>query len=351
MAKVPGIFERSGTWWINYYDADGRRHRERVGTRKAAIDAVTRRRREVKEGRFVPPSKGSRLTFRQLAAAAMAQKRLRLAPSSTEMDQYRLAKLLPLIGDVPAERMNVARLEEVMGELKGRGLSNSTVNRYRSLVSSVYSFGVRTDCIAFNPVRKVKPYKENESRLRWLRPDEEARLREAILEGAAGEMHEAEFDLALNTGMRRGEQFKLEWTNVDLARGILTVHGKTGRRHIVANHAAIAALRRLKGAPSVDGESSLGDRKYVCPDANDEVKRDTRKWFEKAVKKAGVRDFRFHDLRHTFASRLVMGGVDIRTVQELLGHKNIVQTMRYAHLSADHRFAAVEKMTPVGASA
>lgn len=326
MARIPGIFERpprSGIWWISYYDADGKRHRERAGRRVSAIDQVTRRRREVREGRFVPPSKGTRLTFRELAKEAMADKKLRLAPGSYENDFLRLRKLLPRIGNVPADRMNSRRIEETMAHLK-KSVSNSTVNRYRSLMSSIYSFAVRSERMAFNPVSKVKPYRENESRLRWLKDDEELVLRAAI----ANPAHEAEVELALHTGMRRGEQFKLEWANVDLERGLLTVRGKTGRRHVVANHTAIAALKKLK--------EISGAAKYVCPDATDELTRDTRTWFERAVKKAGILNFRFHDLRHTFASRLVMAGVDIKTVQELLGHKNITQTMKYSQIGRAH---------------
>lgn len=334
MSKVPGIFERpakSGIWWINFFDAEGHRHREKAGRRASAIDAVARRRREVKEGRFVSSRKGTRLTFRDLAKAAMVQKKLRLAPGSYEMDLIRLNKLLPLLGNLPADRLNTPRIEETMATLR-KSVSNSTVNRYRAFMSSIYSWAERAGIMAFNPIKRVKPYKENDSRLRWLKDDEEILLRAAI----GNEIHEAEFELALNTGMRRGEQFHLEWSKVDLERGILTVKGKTGRRHVVANDAAIAALKKLQ---AVSGEA-----KYVCPDASDEKKRDTRNWFHKACEKAKVLDFRFHDLRHTFASRLVMAGVDIRTVQELLGHKNIAQTMRYAHLSQDHRRAAVEKM-------
>src|SRR5579872_4053846 len=121
MAKIPGIFERppkSGTWWISYHDSEGKRHRERVGRRSMALDAVSRRRTEVREGRFIPPNKGARLTFRELAHAAMAQKKLRLAPASYETDKMRLAKLISLIGNVPADRLTPDRIEETLATLR-----------------------------------------------------------------------------------------------------------------------------------------------------------------------------------------------------------------------------------------
>ncbi len=333
MAKIPGIFERpprSGTWWVSYIDADGDRHREKAGRRTQAMDLVARRRMEVRDGRFIAPTKGARLTFRDLAAAALAQKKLRLAPLSYITDRRRLEKLLPYIGHVPADRLTPDRIEETLAQLR-RSVSTSTTNRYRSLIGSIFSFAVRAGRIAMNPVNRVKRYRENESRLRWMKDSEEAAVRKHL-----SAEHAAEFDLALHTGMRRGEQYGLKWKDVDLERGILTVRGKTGRRHVVAGKTAIKALRVLQG--------HTGAEEFVSTGHHGTPQRDWRRWFEDALKKAGVKDFHWHDLRHTFASRLVMRRVDIRTVQELLGHKSIVMTMRYAHLSRDHRAAAVEKM-------
>lgn len=326
-----GIFERGGVWWISYCDSDGARHREKVGRRAAALDAVSRRRTEIKDGRYIPPKKGARLTFRELASAAMVQKKLRLAPLSYITDQLRLKKLLPLIGAVPVDLLGPDRIEDCLGKLAAV-VSSSTVNRYRSLIQSIFAFAVRAGTIAINPVSKVKRYKERESRVRWLKPDEEKKLRAEVDTNT----HEAELNLALHTGMRRGEQFRLEWKNVDLENAILTVSGKTGQRHIVANKKAIDALEVLK--------KRTGKQRFVSPGANFKAGRDWSRWFEKAIKRAGVLDFKWHDLRHTFASRLVMRGVDIRTIQELLGHKSIVMTMKYSHLAQDHRQSAAEKM-------
>lgn len=337
MEKIPGTFERphaSGVHWIDYRDIDGKRRREKAGKLPAALDLLALRKRQVKRGDYIPPRQTRVWPFRRLAEEAIKQKSLRLAPPTIETDRIRLGKLLPLMGGVRFDRITPEKIDEVLGVLKRSGLSNSTVNRYRSFISSVFTFAVKTSRMAMNPVSRVGRYRENDSRLRWLRPEEETRLRKSI----TTDSHEWEFDLALHTGMRRGEQFGLRWKDADLERGILTVRGKTGRRHVVANETAIAALRKL--------QTISGEKEFVCPDANqdDSVKRDWRRWFQHATKDAHVKDFKWHDLRHTFASRLVMAGVDIRTVQELLGHKSIVMTMRYAHLSADHRKAAVAKM-------
>lgn len=331
---IRGIFERpprSGVWWISYCDSEGKRHREKAGRRSSALDALGRRRLEVKEGRYIPPRAGARLTFRDLAIAAMAQKKLRLAPASYETDILRLKQLMPLIGNLPADRLTSARIEETLAHFR-RSVSSSTVNRFHALISSIYKFAVHAGRVSVNPAAKVKRYKENESRIRWLRPEEEKAIRAEFV----ADYHEYEFDLALHTGMRRGEQFGLQWKDVDLERGMLTVRGKTGRRHVVANSEAKSALRKL--------HKLTGKETHVSPDASADVKRDWRRWLEDAAKKAGVKDFHWHDLRHTFASRLVMGDADIRTVQELLGHKNITMTMKYAHLAQDHRLAAAEKM-------
>lgn len=335
MAKIPGVFERppnSGIHWVSYTDTVGMRRREKAGKLSAALDLLAARRLQVKKGEYIPPRQARAWTFKKVAEETIQRKALRLAALTIETDKIRLGKLIPLIGAVRFDRLTPERIEKVLAQLKEGGLSNSTLNRYRSFISSVFSHALKTNLVSMNPVARVGRYKENDSRLRWLRPDEETKLRRELIEDA----HEWEFDLALHTGIRRGEQFMLRWKDVDLDRGNLTVKGKTGRRHIVANDTAIAALKKLHGIS--------GETEFVCPDNDGSRQRDWRRWFHDAVKSAAIQNFHWHDLRHTFASRLVMAGVDIRTVQELLGHKSIVQTMRYAHLSSDHRKEAVAKM-------
>ena len=133
------------------------------------------------------------------------------------------------------------------------------------------------------------------------------------------------------TGMRQGEQFTREWNDIDLDAGTIRLpQTKNGEcRFVQLNSRALAALRMLH-------EQSIGSGRVF----SNLVPR----WFTDAVQEAKIEDFKWHDLRHTFASRLVMAGVDIRTVQELMGHKSITMTMRYAHLSPKHRIDALEKL-------
>jgi site-specific recombinase XerD len=147
-----------------------------------------------------------------------------------------------------------------------------------------------------------------------------------------------ELDLALNTGLRLSELYGLSWDNVNAPRRVLTIpRSKNGEtRHVPLNRAALAALTALRNRGDATGP-------VIC-NLQGEPLAGPRYWFEPAVRRAKIRAFSWHCLRHTFASRLVMAGVDLRTVQELLGHKSIAMTVRYSHLSPTHTLAAVERL-------
>jgi integrase len=142
--------------------------------------------------------------------------------------------------------------------------------------------------------------------------------------------------------LRRGEVFGLRWDDIDLARQQLTVRGegaKSGQtRHVPLNSEAVRVLQTW--LPKRVGLVFPGDDRNPLVDIK-------TAWLP-VVKAANIAPFRFHDLRHTFASRLVMAGVDLNTVRELLGHADIGMVLRYAHLAPEHKAAAVEKLVRVG---
>jgi integrase len=145
---------------------------------------------------------------------------------------------------------------------------------------------------------------------------------------------------ALHTGFRASELRSLTWDDVDFRRRVISVragYAKNGEaRSVPMNQLLTDILKSVKLA------NYQGDRVFCNREGT--PYRSFRSAFERAVRKAEVKDLTFHDLRHTFASRLVMAGVDLPTVKELLGHRDISMTMRYTHLSSDHKQTAMGKL-------
>lgn len=335
-----GIFEkvpRSGEWWIRYADAAGRIRREKAGSKGAAIDLYRKRKTHVLEGRKLPEKlRSASVSFDEIVRDALQYSRTKKVPAAYKGDCWAAEILLGWFRGRVAEEISPKEIEGQLAKLADNGRKAATLNRYRALLSLIYSLAARNGKLSVNPARLVPRWKENNARVRFLDESEEAILRDKIW--TLCREREPEFDLALQTGMRRGEQYRLRWQDVDLKREILTIprskHGE--KRYIPINSAAHEALLALR-----ERTGGLG---YVCPGLDGPRNRDNRHWFEDTVRVARVKDFRWHDLRHTFASRLVMAGVDIRTVAELMGHKTLAMTMRYAHLAPAHQRAAIERI-------
>jgi len=219
---------------------------------------------------------------------------------------------------------------------KSKPLAPATINRELAFLRRVFNVAIEDGKADTNPVRPKMFTKENNQRVRFLSDEEEAALRKAI-----GETEWPLVAVAIHTGLRRAEQFNLRWENVDFSTGIITVprskHGET--RRVPMNDTVREILRarpsRLKSDyvfPSGTGDTPIDAQNYV------------NRTFLPAVKAAKIEAFTWHCMRHTFASRLVMKGVDIRTVQELLGHKTLAMTLRYSHLSPEHQLDAVQRL-------
>jgi site-specific recombinase XerD len=336
-----GVYEKfpgSGEWWICYWDAQGRKRREKAGSKSVAIALYRKRKTEVLEGKKLPEkSRRATVTFAEIARDALDYSKQYKVTDAYRADRWHMETVLRWFRDRAAAEVTPQDIERRLSELANeKNLMPATLNRYRALLSLTYSTAMRNGKVFSNPARLVRLRKENNARVRFLNSEEETVLRSRIVDNYAD--GEAEFDLALNTGMRRGEQYRLRWQDVNLKTGILTIPlSKTGeKRHIPINSATRAALERLWQHRTAGG--------YVCPGIEAERHRDSRRWFERAVYSAGIENLHWHDLRHTFASRLVMAGVDLRTVQELLGHKTIGMTVRYSHLAPTHLHEAIERL-------
>lgn len=342
MKSERGLFERpkgSGLWWIHYHDAEGRRHREKVGRRSDAKQLYMKRKAEALAGKKLPERLRQKpVLFNELADDAIEYAKAHKI--SWEDDEFRLKKIREVFGTRTADSITPQEIERWFSSQNAdreRKWRPATFNRYKALFSLVYRQGINNGKVQANPARKVKTRRENNTRDRYLLPEEETRLRVVIEKNCPQRLPELE--IALHTGMRRAEQYEAEWNWVDFANKTLTVprskHGE--KRRVYLNDAALAALRLLWQFS--EGKGRVFARLY-----NSEQTKGAREWFEKAISDAGVTNFRWHDLRHTFGSRLVMKGVDIRTVQELMGHKTINVTLRYAHLAPQHQLAAVQRL-------
>jgi integrase len=189
-----------------------------------------------------------------------------------------------------------------------------------------------------SPMRKVTKPKEPRGRVRFLSDQERHQLLEACQASRNPYLHTIVV-LALATGARRGELLGLRWPDVDLKRATLTFQEtKNGERRAVPLTGQ--ALTLMQQYAKVRRLNTV----LVFPDATGKKPGGIREAFEGAVKRAGIVDFRFHDLRHTAASYLAMSGASLAEIAEVLGHKTLAMVKRYAHLSEAHTRGVVERM-------
>jgi len=219
-------------------------------------------------------------------------------------------------------------------------ISNARVNRYMAALSTAISTSVKEwEWMEDNPLRKISKLKEPRGRVRYLSDEERELLLTACRESHNPDLYLTVI-LAMSTGGRQAEIWGLTWKCVDLKNGFVTFEETKNdepRSVPLAGHAFELMLERSK-VPRIDTDLVFPSPK------NPQNHFDFRRPFQIALKTAQIEDFRWHDLRHCAASYLVMAGVDMRTVGEILGHKTMQMTQRYAHLSPEHLKDAVAKM-------
>jgi len=275
------------------------------------------------------------------------------------------AEFLPLsMADITQARVERWRTARLAGQTAA-----ATVNRDLAALRAALSHAVATDLLPAHPLARLKPARvDSRGVVRYLSADEEKRLRLALeardtqrrrgRDAANLWRRERSYDelptyrtytdhltpltlLALNTGCRRGELFALTWADVEGA--VLTVRGasaKSGQtRHVPLNREAREVINSWRPENVKPGG-------HVFANGEKAGLTTIKTAWAPLLKRAAIETFRFHDLRHTFASKLVMAGVDLNTVRELLGHADLKMTLRYAHLAPAVKAAAVEKLIP-----
>jgi Site-specific recombinase XerD len=325
-----GLIKRGDNWFIDYR-VNGRRKREKIGTsRKLAENVLSKRRTEIAENRYLDVRKKYRVSFDDFAKTFLElHSHLNKKPRVARRDFFLInrlgshfsGKLLSEITPQMVERYKADRIKDV---------KPATVNRELACLKCMLNKAIEWGKASDNPVRKVKLFKENNKRIRYLEKEEIRKL----IANCPGNLQPIVI-AAVFTGMRKSEILTLQWKNINFDLGIIyLLDTKNGeRREVLMNDTVKRALVAVPKHP---------DSSYVFCHKSGKPYYNVRKSFDATLKKCDIIDFRFHDLRHTFASQLVMMGIDLKTIQELMGHKSIEMTLRYSHLSPDHKKKAVE---------
>jgi integrase len=330
----------SPVWWVSYIDPGGQRVRRSTGTtdRKEAeaLDAKWRLEAYKSQQWDEKPS----YTFDELMLAYIkATEKMKRGP---ERDKCSLKHLYPVFTGRAINEIKSMDVRSYISTRRLEGAAARTINKEVGLFSSAINYANREwGWEVPNPAERCKQ-REPEGRVRWLtRGESDALLRAAGRDYRA--RHLPDFiRLALHTGCRKGELLRLEWRRVDLQAGLIYLeaeHTKSGKRRSVPlnaeAHAAIMNRLRYR-------DKHAADSPWVFCHSDGKRILNVHNSFSTACRKAGIEDFRIHDLRHTCAAWLVTAGVPLTEVRDLLGHSTINMTERYAHLAPENVRAAVK---------
>lgn len=378
------LYKRGDNWYIDF-TFHGQRIREMIGpSRKGAEKVIAKRKAEIAENKFLDKRKEpDPVKFYDFAKEYLQWSNANKKPSSYRRDLSLMRQLnkefetkaIQEITTWQIEKYKAKRKEEinrpgaVMGSFKRERKDGSqeeiwyvdyrgpqgdkvrkiigpskkdaeayfakskattrpaTVNRELALLKHMYSKAIEWGKYEENPAKKVKLLKGEVKRVRFLMPDDVQKL----LSNCADHLKPI-VTVAVHTGMRKGELLSLNWDQVNFEQGIISLLDTKNhkRRDISMNETVKATLTGMERKGS-----------YVFSAEDGGSFGDVRRSFETALRRSGIQDFRFHDLRHTFASNLVMESVDIMTVKELMGHKDLTMTLRYTHLAPNHKTKAV----------
>jgi len=248
-------------------------------------------------------------------------------------ERRRLQYWVDKIGHKKVSEVSKFDVMEAFNQLPQK-LSNATKNRYKSAISSVFSYAVRTYDLSVNPVSFIQSLRENNERVRYLSNNEKDRLLNECQHSNWNKLYLIVL-MSITTGARKGELERLKWSDIDFDRGLAYVYQtKNGEPRVLP-----LTKQVLTEMGSVDKEAELIFNSSIKPNKPYEFRKE---WI-KALKRADIKDFRFHDLRHTCASYLAQNGASLLEIADVLGHKQIQMTKRYAHLCVSHKQKLIEK--------
>ncbi|MHC4269346.1 MAG: tyrosine-type recombinase/integrase [Planctomycetota bacterium] len=325
------LYKRGDVYWFDFR-INGKRYRKSTGEtkRRDAEDVLDDERDKAKKEECLGTQKIKDCKVAVLAAEY--SKWVHTQKSYITSKRFFIKQIIEEFGNSNVSDLDTKTIEQWQSD-RLKYNKPATVNRVlaclKHMVLKAVDWHMASEEI-LKRVRGVKFKEENNKRLRFLTVEESQTLIDCCLPHLKPIV-----TVALHTGMRRGEILGLKWEHVDLRHGfILLDNTKNGERREIPINTTLEYI--FKEIPhSIESV-------YVFAGKKGKPLTDIRKGFHAALRKAGISDFRFHDLRHTFASHLVMAGIDLTSVKELLGHKDIKMTLRYSHLAPGHKRKAVQ---------
>lgn len=333
--KLPkGIYKRGSVYWVRYAGLDGKVVFQSTKSSKLdkAESFLADRKAEIRVGIEPQIKRIHNFSFKQLSDEY--NKWIEGRQASAKVKGYIIGELNSRFGNVHLKRFNTMLVEQLQTDIIRRGFKNGYNNKVLNVFKHMFTKAVEWEMVeadVLKRIRKVKLLRED-SRLRYLESKEQC---QALIESCDSHLRPIVI-MSLNTGLSKGNVLKLKWSNIDFQHDLILVDmTKNGERlEISMNQALRETLLNIPRR--IDGGYVFYDPRTNKP------YNDIKNSFASACRRAGLKDFHFHDLRHTVASHMIMGGADLQSVQELLGHKDIKMTLRYAHLAPSHKVRAVE---------
>jgi len=318
---------------IDYKDPNGKRKREVIQhaqTRAEAILALQKRIEEIFTRQFPAPEKNT-ISFKEFSLLYL-ENYAKPNKDSWKCDEYCLnAHLIPYFGNFKLCDITPLAIEKYRTERLSAGKEKSTTNRETALLRKMFNLSIQWGYCKDNPVNKVKLFSEKENqRNRVLSKEEETEL----LKECAPHLKPI-IITALHTGIRKANVLNLKWEQINFNEREITVFDSKSKEYltVLINDTLLNTLLMLK-------QERISDFVFPNPETGKPFKT-VRRSFNNACRRANIKDLRFHDLRHTFGSRLNQKGADIRSVQDLLGHHSLEMTKRYTHTNKKQKQDAV----------
>jgi integrase len=327
------IYQRNGQWTINF-TVNGKRVRQKIGPSKRMAEMVLKKHMAAAlEGKFFAKRDFGKMSFQEFANSYLEKEIPHL--KSARSERLRVLSWIRHFGSRPIGQITRSEIEEIQRQSRTKRRP-ATVNKNLARLRRLFTVAVNWGLLEESPMKNFRMLPENNRRHRYLSVPESERLVQACISPRV----RAVVEVLLHTGMRLGEALNLRWKDIDFSTGLLLIpDSKNGHpRHIPMDAVVVEVLTNYPHHPTSD---------LVFANVNGGKVKGIREGFKNACERAGLTDLHVHDLRHTFASQWMMAGGDLFFLKEVLGHRSIVMTQRYSHLSPQFTRSAVNLLNKI----